>query len=262
MGPIHLLIDNASVVQGIRSGPDKRRRTHAHRWKLFWEAAAGREIRVTKIKSHTDRATAIQAGVDPLHWLANSVADELAEEGARRAQLPADNLAEALRLDKEATEVQQHLCAVALEVARRAPQLYGPSTRNSRLADAAARARQRRQALEEAEHLTEHRLCPLSGRCLTCLCGPTKETPKLDFLRTACPRRPAAIHGTHTLRETRGLWWCSVCGGTGVRHFKKLAQECKPPTATGKRALQRLLEGQRPYHVKAWPDDGAELLVD
>ena len=102
-GPIHLLVDNAAVVKGIRRGPDYKRRVHSHRWKLFWEAAAGRPITVTKIKSHMERAEAIQTGMDPVHWLANSLADELAEAGARRAQLPAANVAEVLRLDKEAT---------------------------------------------------------------------------------------------------------------------------------------------------------------
>ncbi len=216
---------------------------------------------MTKIKSHTERGDAIQAGMDPLHWQANALADELAEAGARRAQLPAANVEEVLRLDREVAEVQAHLCAVALEVAKQAPQLYGPNTRSTRLAEAGERARQRREALLEAERFTTHRLCPLSGRCLTCLLGPTRDLPKLGFLRSKCPRRPGAIHGSHELRETRGLWWCAVCGGTGVRHFKKLGQECQPPTATGKRALQRLMDGLRPYHVKAWPDEEEDLQV-
>ena len=235
---------------------------NAHRWRLFWEAAGDRSLRVTKVKSHLDEAAARAAGVDRLHWLANSRADELAEEAAREAQLAPETVQEVHRLDKEAREVQEHLVSVALEVARNAPQLYGASTRGQRLAEASERARQRKTALLEAERLTEHRLCPKSGRCLACLRGPTRETPKLEFLRSACTRRPWAIHASHDLQQTRGLWWCATCGGTGSSHFRKLAEECGAPTATGKLALRRLLDGKRPYHVKAWPDEAEDLIVD
>jgi hypothetical protein len=260
-GPITLLIDNAAIVKGIRRGPSCKKHAHNFRWRLFWEAAAGRDITVIKVKAHVDEESALREGLDPLHWRANALADEHAEAGARRAQLPAASVAEVLRLDKEATEVQAHLSAVALEVARRAPQLYGPSTKSQRTAEAGERARQRRDSQREAERLTEHRLCPLSGRCLNCLLSPTRDLPRLEFLRTPCLKRPGAIHGSHDLRETRGLWWCAVCGGTGVRHFKKLSQQCQPPTATGKRARQRLMDGLRPYHVRRWPDEDEELLV-
>ncbi len=208
-----------------------------------------------------DEAAAREAGVDLLHWRANPRADELAEEAAREAQLPPESIQEVLRLDKEAREVEEHLVSVALEVARCAPQLYGASTRGQRLAEASERARQRRAALQEAEWLTTHRLCPKSGRCLACLRGPTRETPKLEFLRSVCTRRPWAIHNSHDLRQTRGLWWCAVCGGTGSRHFPKLAAECRAPTATGTLALKKLLDGKRPHHLKAWPDEEEALIL-
>ena len=228
---------------------------------MFWEAVGSRNIVVLDIKCHQDEATAVASGLEALHWRANALADELAEEGARVAQLPAASIEEVRRLDKEAQEVQEHLAAVALEVAKRAPLLYGANTKPLRQQEASARAQQRRRELEEAARLTTHRLCPRSGRCLACLAAPTQEVPKLDFLRALCPCVPQRIHPTHKLRKTRGLWWCAECGGTGSTHFPKLGKECKRPSETGKRALSKLLDGQRPYHVREWPEAEEDLIL-
>ena len=82
-----------------------------------------------KIKAHQRVDEARAAGVLYLHWMANQAADALAEQAAMAAQLPSEAIATVIRLDDESLRVQQHLTAVSMAVARRAPQLYGPSTR-------------------------------------------------------------------------------------------------------------------------------------
>jgi hypothetical protein len=154
--------------------------------------------------------------------------------------------------------VQLHLAAVALHVAKAAPSLYGPSSRLQRRAEAAHRARDRQEELAEAQRLTTHSVDP-TGRCTKCLCGPTATLPRLLFLRSPCAGRPAELHSSHTIRLTRGLWWCERCGGSGSRKFVKLSRPCEAPSASAKRTVGRLLKGERPYHLSQWPDEGDDL---
>ena len=81
---------------------------------------------MTKVRAHQSREDAAAAGMDPLHWEANHKADELAESAGRRAQLPTEAVQAVLAQDKEAAEVQEHLGAVALQVAKRGgPAVWG-----------------------------------------------------------------------------------------------------------------------------------------
>ena len=92
-----------------------------------------------KIKSHLDETAALQAGVERLHWRANSLADELAEAAALEAQLPPEAVMAVQAADRKAYLVQEHLLAVAAAVAQDAARLYGPSTRLERAREARAR---------------------------------------------------------------------------------------------------------------------------
>jgi hypothetical protein len=148
---------------------------------------------------------------------------------------------------------------VALHVAKAAPSLYGPSSRLQRRAEAATRARERQEELERALHLTAHSLDLDTGRCTRCLRGPTAAQPRLAFYRSPCEGRPHAMHESHTLRLTRGLWWCERCGGTGFRKFVKLSRPCEAPSASARRTVARLQKRGKPYHLSQWPDEGDDL---
>ena len=215
---------------------------------------------VTKIKSHLTEAEAADGGVDPLHWFANDSADRLAERAAQEAQLSQEDVQAVQAADKKATAVLQHLTAVAFSVAKDARTLYGPANRLERAREARERAAERRGRLEAALSTTAHLWCETRHRCKTCFLGPRRGQPREDFLGTACTGRPYQIHSSHSLKRHRGLWFCAVCGGTGSRRFaaRGLGGPCHPASATGRRTLQRLQEGRLPYHVAAWPDEGAE----
>jgi ribonuclease HI len=260
LGDLVINIDATYVVRGVRRGADNPPARHKYQWQRFWEAVGCRSVVALKIKAHQSRESALAAGIRDTDWAANDAADKLAERAAAEAQLPGSAVAEVQRLDADTLKVQQHLAAVALDVAKKAPTLYGPSSRLQRRAEASARARDRREELEEARRLTTHSLDE-SGRCRNCLRGPAGAQPTLAFLREACTGRPFAIHATHTMHLTRGLWWCERCGGIGHRKFQKLSRECKPPTAHAVRTIARLKRGDRPYHLSQWPDeeDGLQL---
>ncbi len=183
-----------------------------------------------KIQAHQSLEAALEAGTEAVARAANCAADELAEQAAAAAQLPGAAVAAVQRHDHETLQVQQHLAAVALQVAKDAPSLYGPSPRLQRRAEAANRARERQEALEEALRLTEHCLDESTGKCTKCLKGPTATQPKLGFLRSPCEGMPHAIHATHTMRLTRGLWWCERCGGIGFRKFAKFSRPAAMPS--------------------------------
>ncbi len=260
VGDVTLVIDNADVVAGIRAGPHHKHKTNVHAWRVFWRTAGDRRLTVHKVKSHLSEEAAAEAGVEPLLWFANASADRLAEHAAQEAQLSQEDVAAVQAADRKATQVLEHLTAVAFHVAQDARRLYGPANRLERAREARDRAEARKGRLETALSNTTHQWCEAKNRCQACFLGPQKGQPREAFLLTACTGRPFQIHDSHSLKRHRGLWFCSVCGGTGSRRFsaRGLGGPCHPASTTGRRTLQRLQEGRLPYHVSAWPDEGAE----
>ncbi len=261
VGNVTVIIDNATVVEGIQKGPDHKHSTNKHAWKLLWATVGDRRLEAIKVKSHLDEAAAAATGVPWLHWRANALADGLAERAAMAAQLPAEDLEAVRWVDTRARAVQEHLLAVSMAVAKEAGRLYGPSARLERAREARQRAEARRARLEATLATTAHRWCPSSGRCLACLKTPSREVPKAAFLATACAGVPHQIHSSHALEKHRGLWFCGHCGATGVSRFsahRGLGAPCHPPTTSGKVMLTRLRAGKLPYGRSAWPDEAVE----
>ena len=114
-------------------------------------------VRAHRIKAHLTREQSESTGVPGLAWVANSRADELAEESAQQNQVDGEAVEELQALDGEAAQVLERLTAVAMQVAKEAPKLYGPSSRFARRAAAKAPAQQRREATAQALANTQHR---------------------------------------------------------------------------------------------------------
>ncbi len=268
VGRLVVIIDNAIVAKGIQRGPNFKHARNAHAWKTFWAEIGDRPIEAIKIRSHQTEAEARANGVDHLHWLANARADELAEDAALRAQLPPSDVEAVHYHDGRTREVQEHLRAVAMAVAKEAANLYGPSTRLERAADARARGAEKKERLEALTFLTTHRWCETTGRCLTCLRAPSREAPKADFLATECARQPYQIHLSHVLAQRRGPRYCTACAATGSTRFsaKGLGGPCpvpngQAPSASRQSTLTKLLAGILPYHRQAWEKrTGLELV--
>eukprot|EP00959_Pyramimonas_sp_CCMP1952_P043277 905682-Pyramimonas_sp.AAC.2 len=135
-GVLSLVIDAQSVVDGIRAGPHGRHSANKLSWKLFWTGVGDRPIEAHAITSHLSAEEARANFVPPQHWLGNKLADELADEAARQAQLPPQDIAAVSYIDAEAAKVHEHLLAVATEVTKQAPSLYGASSRQDRAQEA------------------------------------------------------------------------------------------------------------------------------
>jgi hypothetical protein len=256
-GDLEIYIDSKVVVIGIRRGPHWRHRKNAFQWKAFWDALGRRGIVVHKIPAHSSVETVVAAGFSAEAHKANQAADEAAEEAARAAQLPQEAVAELFRLDAEALELQAHLIEMGLEVAAKAPALYGPSSSYQRRLEAKFRAQERRNAAAETLRLSRHRLCNRTNTCLDCFRKPGPGQTKLDFLRTDCSKTPHQVHPSHTLVCTRGLWWCRSCGASSSKLFRALRARCSPPGVYGRRCLEKLAKGDLPPHLRAWPAEAA-----
>ncbi len=264
-GPITVAVDSVIVAKGIRRGPSFRHSFNQYRWRVFWECAANRQITVVKVRSHVPAATAVSKGYDPQLWLANELADKLADEAARRAQLPARNIQEVAAADKLTLEVQQHILTVAHSVCQASKELYGPSSVGDRGVEARGRQAARRSELASAIAQSMHRFSQQRFRCLDCHGAPGMGAEaRLAFFRSPCPKLPLQVHPSHKVARHRGLLWCTVCGKTGSQRFESFRAECGAPTAHGRRVLDKLRAGRLPPGHKAWPDDeegtGLELV--
>ena len=71
-------------------------------------------------------------------------------------------------------------------------------------------------------------------------------------------------HDSHMLYNLRGLIYCRQCGCAGSQRLYKLADQCvrvdMSVQSHGKDALKKLLKGERPRHIKAWPDEARVVL--
>lgn len=119
-----------------------------------------RRLTAIKVKSHLGEAAAVEAGVPWLHWRANTLADQLAEEAALAAHLPAEDLEAVRWVDTRTQAVQEHLLAVSMAVAQEAERLYGPSSGLERARGALQLAQDRRGRLDASLATTAHRWCP------------------------------------------------------------------------------------------------------
>ena len=164
--------------------------------------------------------------------------------------------------DELTWEVQKHLVAVAMEIAKRAPGLYGPSPRAARAAEAKVRGHERASKLEQAKSATAHSIVydGKGMKCSLCHLRPSANCKQAEWLMTPCARIPAGIDPSHQLQFCQGVFWCQVCGATGTRgKFIKLGQVCRlvKVGVWGRRVLAALSAGKLPPGFTAWPEPDA-----
>ena len=173
---------------------------------------------------------------------------------ARRQVYDADNLC---------SKVLDSLLAVSLSLVQQAPTLYGAAAKGNRQEEAKvslAASRQEKDSqvallVTQSSHVVEQRARG-PWRCTVCFQSDGGE--REAFLRSACPGQPATIHPSHKLEAYRGVYWCQLCGGSGVPSrgkLLKLGRTCVPGlTEHGRRVGRALLAGKLPPDLKAWPE--------
>ena len=90
---------------------------------FFWSLVGDRCITPVKIKSHLEEDAARATGTDMVQWFANQEADKLADEAALAAQLSPEEVAAVQAADRKSHQVQEHLLAVSVAVAKDAGRL-------------------------------------------------------------------------------------------------------------------------------------------
>jgi ribonuclease HI len=259
---VDMHIDNAYVVDALHSFVSGWRptaqTTNGDLWADLLDDSRGTayltsgKVQVFKIKAHLSLPEALARGYSKLAWQANRVADELAEQGARRSAHSAGDQQLVAQLDRAAGQVVRRLQAVARFVLE-----------NRRPFEKVVRAPQKplRRRLADAGEASGHELKFSAGvRCTKCRQHSRMKPALTGWATVQCPG-PGARHG-HAVQCIRGLTFCTTCGhwaslsGASSRgmHRKCTGQATK----RGSELLTRLAS-QPPklpdlHGRKTWPD--------
>ncbi|CAK0907106.1 unnamed protein product, partial [Prorocentrum cordatum] len=213
----------------------------------------GRRVLAIKIKSHESASDAVLVRRSRLeHWVANFVADKLADQAAKEAQLPRWATDEVERIDKLSREVQEHILTISHFIAVNSSQIYGASTAEDRKRESKRRRKAKQSEIAALTASTSHCLVESPGKplkCSKCLTSPTGTAE--SWLRMACPGLPAKIHFSHRhLQRFRGVFWCRDCGSYSATTFNKLSKECSGIVSKhGGKILRALEAGKLPRDI-------------
>ena len=186
-----------------------------------------------------DLNCAIGAYGDSLAYTPNI--DKLANEGARRAALPASIIMEYQATDSLTWQGQSGLTCIVCE---------GP-TRERDHADAIAHKAERRRAtllLESQKADGEVQACDL----LDPVAQFEQELGPPEIPERLGGARSQPLHLSHSLVHKRGVIWCSVCGAYAVTRGRKLLKECRGRSKFGDVALERTRKGLTPHNSVSW----------
>ena len=223
---------------------------------------------VHKIPSHQDVGGVAMGAIPPFAFVGNAVADKLAGIGASLHACTQEDQDTIAATDARIWSVQRRLLAIALA---------------SNPVDVSKRKHVRRRidwdmVLEQTGHRVFN--CALGKRCFYCdqkvsvnsykawlktgecmgrsqpvvghgSCGVDRPRPLSVPTTVTVGGKP--LHKSHRLVSYRGCFWCWHCGCYCTHRPLALADECKPPTATGLRQIARLKKGKSPRADVQWP---------
>ena len=248
------------MVKRFFKGPAASNPSHAYLWRRLWHRLAVRAgtFAVKKVKSHQAlHEVAPTAEALLAHWL-NDLADEEAEEGARRAQLPFAVQRAVRYADEEAWKVQKLLLQIDMHVVEQYSELYGSVSRTVRLAERRKISHAAAQTKSLAKQQTQHHLNAFSKRCRNCWQSPGLGD-EIAWLSAPCPGRPTVFDPTHDLQQHRGLWFCRDCGAWATTKAINLGDICpREAGKDGQEVLRRIQADKLPKGVSAWPDRAME----
>jgi ribonuclease HI len=209
---VEVHIDNAYVVnsfhQFVAGWRPTPRTLHGDLWADLVEDTRGFEyvlsgrVKAFKVKAHLSLQEALARGHSKLAWLANKMADELADKGARSSAFSAGDVQLVCRLDTAALLVVRRLHAVARYVVEHRE----PPVKTTRAVHVPLRRR-----VEAAGRQAGHILYFSAGvGCKQCRSRSRMRTALATWAVKPCPG-PGSQHG-HRMQTVHGLWFCTVCG--------------------------------------------------
>ena len=235
---VHLLSDNQYVVD--RANQPRAASLHGPNgdlWERFWSAvdAKAGNLRVTKVKAHCNEQDVLNGVISPEDYAGNSFADACADSAADQSALPQALLSSFDVIDGAARQVQRRITAIICS---------GP-TKDADDKEASSYKKSKRA---EAERL---QLALQEQRADDALPPPPPDPPPQVRLGGD---RSSGLHRTHRLVCQRGLWWCTTCGCFASARGRGLLMPCLyRATLAGRRALDRLANGQTPDNSVDWP---------
>ena len=254
-GDVEVLVDSSYVVKGFSKGSKFPQSKNKDLWGSLWKAVGGRAgiLTVTKVRAHATPSELESSEIPPLHFIANSMADVLADMGSKLSALNPVWVEEVGALDLKVRRIQERLVSISMAL------ILGSSKPQRR--DRASRKRLLEQGsgLDECLRETPHliRESPSMIKCTRCNKSSPRKFAHL-WLRGVCAEaNPNGIHLSHQqhLKTFRGLRFCSRCGGIGSKRVRTLKHPCpSKPSISGRKVLNRILKGQLPFGMSRWPE--------
>ena len=279
-GDVEVVPDCKAIVDGwedLEQGKQKRLCANADLWDEIKQLAARRQgtLALRRVNSHLTWRQAQHFGMTMHDWIGNKVADKLADLGAAKGAVPADDLR---RLDALQAKVQLiHRRMLAVHGAALAK--LGPNERHLEREPLTSAARRHLQA--SGHRIQWHSAgrfatCMRCGQCTssrrfrtwirTTLCQPLEEHG--DFAMSGQGQVApivignATIHQSHRVAYYRGVWFCPVCGAytmavgnsSGRTLVRRLGRVCSGHCDRSSAArLRRIYKGLPPRSGNVWP---------
>ena len=256
-GSATVLIDSSYVVKGFSKGSGVPQSKNKELWARLWKAVRDRVgiLEVAKVRAHATPDALEACQIPPLHFIANAMADALADMGSKLAALPEHRVREVLDLDLKARRIQERLVAISLCLIAGSSKPVLKRNRSSK-----KRALEHGEtSLEKCLKETPHSIMegPTLIKCTRCNKSSPRKFAHLWLKGVCSGSLPGNIHSSHHkhLKTQRGLRFCSRCGGIASHRVRTLKNPCpSKPTVSGKKVLNRILKGQLPFGMRSWPD--------
>jgi hypothetical protein len=235
---------------------------HADLWQqLRAELREGLAFR--KVKAHANEGHFATKETNGLAFVANEMADVLANLAAEEHQYPRGAVEQVHAADARAGAVLNHLLAVGAFLAEQGLEKKPRAPVAKRKA---CIARLVRAATVGSSHHLWRR-----GAQIGCkLCGQAgTRRVALQWLGQSCPRagqhvsKNLVVHSSHRRGDFHGVQVCWKCGAWGVNKTIKLGRMCpgRPTSGHGEYALKAFAKGVRPPKLGKWPDGSLDSQV-
>jgi ribonuclease HI len=263
-GSLDVWTDCSYVHKGIAEIATRCRHgsSHADLWcELRAEIRGG--LSFHKVKAHATEGHFATKETNGLAYVANEMADALANLGAKEHQYPRGAVEQVHAADARAGAVLNHLLAVGGFLAEQGLEKQ-PKRPVARRKACVVRL------LAQATAGTTHHLWKRGSQIGCKLCGQANaRMAALRWLGQPCPRagqahsKSLAVHSSHRRGDFHGVQVCWKCGAWGVNKAVKLGKPCpgRPTSGHGEYALKAFSRGIRPPKLGRWPDGSLDSQV-
>ncbi len=254
--------DCKMVIEAAKHGvPDKWqswRNPNADLWRIIKQRQDdhGGQLNAVKVKSHRGRNT-VGDGDDYRRWRGNTMADEWAKSLAKTmAESRGDIQQESgTTPTTDYEDVLRHIAfAGACLLKRRPLEAKGTDKRTSR---------------SKAPTIHQHGGHDIITRklggweCSQCRRLVLSKVGLKDLRNTTCTGtigEPGAVHSSHRMQHTNGVYWCASCGAYATRWPRDLKRACRgaPNSEAQANVKRRLSSGLGPTTAK-YLDDSREI---